>query len=476
MGVCDEGAATCKGVAATAGSACDDNDPCTEQDKCAGVQCKGTPKDCSDQEDKCHAAFCNSSGSCVAVPLTGEPCNDSEPCTLSDKCTAAGTCSGTWDQSKCGCDNDAFCAYFDDTCNVGKCDLSTHECYPKPLSNGTSCNADGDGCTVDDSCQNGTCKPGSAAACEDDGKDCTDDVCVMLGPSSHTCLYTANGDGCYIGGSCWDSGKDNPSNSCQQCLPGLSAKKWTDKPTGTSCNADSNGCTVGDACDMGTCYAGSKAKCDDGLSCTEDTCVSKDPSSYDCEYDVAAGQCAIDNECYPNGAESPNEECMVCDAATNQALWSQKPNNTTCGEAVGECSYAPACDGGFCVANGHKPSGTGCGSDTTTECDGADTCDGNGSCQSNQVANGTDCGSKWSGPCSLPDTCYKGVCESNDLKDGLDCGYGECGTCLGGLCEGEWSFVSCAPSPAKCECCSSFYCADQCPGSMTECFEFPVEQ
>ena len=60
--------------------ACDDNNPCTENDVCGG--------------GSCHGAF-------VGV---GTPCDDDDPCTLGDQCDAAGACvpgSGTLDCGTC---------------------------------------------------------------------------------------------------------------------------------------------------------------------------------------------------------------------------------------------------------------------------------------------------------------------------------------------------------------------------------------
>jgi len=47
--------------------------------------------------------------------------------------------------------------------------------------------------------------------------------------------------------------------------------QYTALGDGAPCNADSNGCTVGDSCQGGVCTSGPAANCDDGLSCTTDT-------------------------------------------------------------------------------------------------------------------------------------------------------------------------------------------------------------
>ena len=79
------------------------------------------------------------------------------------------------------------------------------------LPNGTSC-SDNNACTIGDTCQSGTCKPGTAVTC-------------------------APSDQCHLAGTC------SPST-------GLCSNPV--KPNGTSCN-DGNACTTGDSCQSGVC-------------------------------------------------------------------------------------------------------------------------------------------------------------------------------------------------------------------------------
>jgi hypothetical protein len=79
------------------------------------------------------------------------------------------------------------------------------------LPNGTSC-SDNNACTVGDTCQSGTCKPGTAVTC-------------------------VASDQCHTAGTCAPS-----TGLCSNPI----------KPNGTSCD-DGNACTTGDSCQSGVC-------------------------------------------------------------------------------------------------------------------------------------------------------------------------------------------------------------------------------
>lgn len=78
-------------------AACDDGDPCTVNDTCADGVCKGTPKNCNDNnpctKDSCVA------GNCVNEAITGS-CDDGKACSKNDHCVN-GKCVG--DETGCQC-------------------------------------------------------------------------------------------------------------------------------------------------------------------------------------------------------------------------------------------------------------------------------------------------------------------------------------------------------------------------------------
>ena len=50
--------------------------------------------ECAKLTDQCNIGACPA-GTCVAVPQTGDTCDDGDRCTIGDTCNAAGLCVGT---------------------------------------------------------------------------------------------------------------------------------------------------------------------------------------------------------------------------------------------------------------------------------------------------------------------------------------------------------------------------------------------
>ena len=143
--------------------------------------------------------------------------------------------------------------------------------------NGTPCNADSNGCTLD-TCQSGSCTVGSAPNC-DDVYTCTTDTCNSTGNNTYTCAHTTNANTCLIGGTCYAEGAGTPGNQCQQCTSALSQTAFSNKADGTTCDA---GTDLADAliCTSGTCgqctsFAGSPRFVDngDGTITDRQTCL-----------------------------------------------------------------------------------------------------------------------------------------------------------------------------------------------------------
>ncbi len=206
---------------------------------------------------------------------------------------------------------------------------------------------------------------------------------------------------------------------------------------GGTCNADSNGCTVGDVCQGGVCEAGSAPSCSHlNDTCNRGVCVSTGEDSYNCEKDPSyriGALCGDDpTECRGQAICNSEGVCQAHYAAVG----------TECGDAGTECINQDTCDGsGSCTDNGFQPSGTNCGN-AGTECINQDTCDGFGSCTDNGFAAAeTACGEAPT-QCSAQDTCDgSGTCQANDFESSVTCDDGEVCTytdhCNGaGSCEG----------------------------------------
>ena len=119
-----------------------------------------------------------------------------------------------------------------DTCDQGMCSHTA-------VDPGLPCD-DGDPCTIEDHCTNGTCT-GTPLDCND-GASCTDDSC-----DGGTCVHDPNNDRC------------TGSNECAQatCQPGPGADAQgcvidTSSFENTTCTDDMNPCTT-DVCHAGTC-------------------------------------------------------------------------------------------------------------------------------------------------------------------------------------------------------------------------------
>ncbi|GEM_PF-2184963 len=176
--VCDKLSGQCFAQPAVDGKPCADGDKCTTKTACAKGKCVGKALICDDN-NPCTTGKCDSATGCVHVPV---PCDDQEPCTL-DKCVA-GTCvfDATPLDGK-GCDADKDGCTLNDRCKLGKCVagaryscpkkasgclvdtcLSTgavaFQCVPLPAADGKACN-DGDVCKLGATCQSGVCSKGS---------------------------------------------------------------------------------------------------------------------------------------------------------------------------------------------------------------------------------------------------------------------------------------------------------------------------
>ncbi len=242
-----------------------------------------------------------------------------------------------------GCTTDIECADAID-CTEDVCDLVTGRCsnaiddrlcaetelcdaamgcvLRPPCDSDESCD-DGDFCNGVETCDPSTgCQRGEAPAC-DDGLGCTLDACsTELGECTHEPEDAPCDDGILC-------------NGAEVCAP--------DDPA-----ADANGCAASDPPD-----------CDDGVSCTIDTCSE---GAGGCEHTPDASVCADGTFC--NGDE-------VCD-----------PTMDCIAGAAPDCDDGVACTVDSCDAGAdacaHGPDDSLCRD--ATVCDGDETCDAIAGC------------------------------------------------------------------------------------------------
>ncbi len=366
------------------GGACDDGNGCTLNDSCQNGICTSSILKNCDDGNLCTSDQC-SNGACVNQNIVAN-CNDHNICTSNDLCIN-GLCKGT-SNSNC-CTNQSDC---DDgnPCTVDSCDAQTGLCSYSNASNGISCNADGNGCTNNDSCQNGVCVMGNAVTCPANGGQCLQSVCTSTGNQSYRCdqlpksagtscddgLFCSAEDHCNGQGQCVSTTPLNCNANAKGCVQAvcnedLNQCEGTNLPNGTPCNADNSGCTSGDSCQAGSCIAGTNVDC----SLLNGPCIigecrptgSTNPTGYQCVAQYKAlgttcddGEfCTLNTTCDAagwcgNGVTNPCTDLAnscnlgVCDEVANRCNVSPKPNGTACNDGD-YCSVGDQCSAGQCL-------------------------------------------------------------------------------------------------------------------------------
>jgi hypothetical protein len=370
--------------APTAGP-CDDGNPCTLNDQCQAGQCKSGDEINCDDDNPCTQDVCINGG-CNHASLNNVGCDDGNECTSNDACVN-GICVGEGNESCCL--KDADC---DDgnACTKDICVLETGQCTAQtaPMNN-LSCNSDSNGCTNGDYCQNGTCMVGSDVDCSGFDEECKIASCTSTGIQTYKCdliskqdetpcedgLFCTTNDKCNAVGTCIGGETLDCSQAGGGCINGA-CNEETDQCEGdpaidgTACNADDNGCTVGDSCQGGNCEPGISADC----SWLNSACIV--------------------GVCEPVGEENPDG--FNCETEF-------KPLDTSCDDGL-FCTVDDKCDGaGWCGNGDDNPC-----SDVADACNNA-TCDEeNDVCLPDPKVNGTGCNDGDS--CTIGDTCQSGIC------------------------------------------------------------------
>ena len=174
---CDPKTGGCGLAPSADGSPCDDGSACTDKDVCKADQCVGNALDC----------------------------DDSNPCTV-DGCDAGGC---TYKAANCADGND---------CTADKCDTKTGQCAFPASPDGSGCNGDNDGCTVNDVCGKGACKTGPAVVCKLVLTACEVAACTSTGAKAFECVVQWAKEGavcsgtapCVLGHACNKEGKCQP--------------------------------------------------------------------------------------------------------------------------------------------------------------------------------------------------------------------------------------------------------------------------
>ena len=205
---------------------CSDDNPCTN-DTCSGGQCQSTNNStvCNDNNlctdfDKC------SSGTCK--PGTPKVCNDANACTT-DSCTPSTGCVFTANS---------------DTCSDGNTCTETDACANKTCSGKPKVCTDGDSCTLDTCTSNAGCAFNPDKVKCDDFNPCTADSCTSPGGA---CVNAP------IAGCCSSQAACDDKQACTLdiCAGNKCVNQDTCCKSAADCG-DSNDCTV-DKCESGVC-------------------------------------------------------------------------------------------------------------------------------------------------------------------------------------------------------------------------------
>ena len=448
QGVCDEGAGACLAVNRDAGVSCEDGDPCIVGETCSaqGV-CDGELKDCSFLDGACTTGTCNS-GTCVPVVSPAADCDDAEDCTTGDTCTATGACEGVWDSANCGCNDDNTCSGLTDTCNTGRCNLDTNECYKEPSGQGDACD-DGDPCTAGDACSSaGTCQ-GTPYFC-DDGKSCTSDSCDGAGG----CLTELDEGDCIIDDQCRSNGELKDDNPCLVCDGTADSAEWSNNDGG-ACD-DGDLCTDADTCDGGACQGTPYVCEDDELTCTNAQCGA---GPGECEQVLAADFCLISGTCYPKNDGNPGFPCQVCRPSVSSSSWTYVGGDCDDGDP---CTRNDSCSNGICAGESFSCNDNRSCTDDT--CDGqgcnfeviAGNCLIDGTCLADQTLDPTN-------PCricdasAVPPTSWTNRPSGTSCEDGLTCTEPDTcdgmGICVpgGSTCTPDWCEDATCTSGSGCD-------------------------
>lgn len=312
------------------GTGCDDGNACNGAETCVNGSCvAGTPVTCT-AEDQCHdVGTCSpATGVCSNPPkANGTACNDTNACTQTDTCQS-GTCTGA---------NPVVCTASDSCHDVGTCNPASGVCSNPAKPNGTAC-SDSTVCNGSETCQSGSCTPGTPPE-TNDGNPCTADACHPVTGVSHTpvaagtlCLdaNACNGiEACNATGTCQagtpptiDDGNPCTVDACDQST-GVS---HIPAAAGTSCS-DSDLCNGGELCDAaGVCQSGTPVPTEDGNECTTGSCnpltgvVTQTPlpTGTECFLDICTlAECNATGECSAAGSTviDDGDPCTVewCD-------------------------------------------------------------------------------------------------------------------------------------------------------------------
>lgn len=173
--------------------------------------------------------------------------------------------------------------------------------------------------------------------------------------------------------------------------------------------------------------------CDDGLTCTRDTCT-----DGFCTWALVRETCLIGGQCFARNARDPDDTCRACLPDVDTFAYAPAPDETPC-EAGDACVFDAVCTAGVCQ-----------GQPVTCEDGNACTqnlCDPVLGCQFPAEVDGTTCDD--ANACTTEEACLAGACVGEDAPcdDGNVCTTNTCVPASG--CAVENNQEAC-PAPDAC--------------------------
>ena len=351
------------------GIACDlDGDGCTLDACQSGVCTQSGAVDCTGKAGECQTGACLSGGplkfQCLVEQVPeGTGCDDGLFCTSGDACDAAGECVA---QGATDCGQEAG------QCGIGICDELADQCVVVSLPDETPCDADGDGCTVADACQNGQCAAGPQPDCSSAGDECNPGVCESLGANLYQCgtapgpagvdcddgLFCTVDDKCDAIGGCAGSPMECPGlgEECiaAKCNEGAGACVADAVEDGTLCD-DGSSCTLVDVCTNGVCTGTADGCSERRLNAFTSHVTFHNPVEWTAGAQLAAdrgvavwrsGSLGIDARIFDG------ELTLLAPALVLTDGWPPQPGN--CGTTMTRQATAASPTGDWLVVSGYK--------------------------------------------------------------------------------------------------------------------------
>ncbi len=398
VGVCTNG--SCLAQAKANGEACNDDNLCTTNKVCSNGDCVGEPVQDCDDDNPCTVDDCNpNNGQCThdGSTMEGNVCDDRNACTDSSTCQS-GVCTG----QATDCSDGLSCT--EDLClGGGACDnpLMQNTCLINGVCYNESQPNPQNGCQECRSVSPNRWTVDNTNACSDGNEQTGNDHCVSgacIGEACSCDETTTCCDGCVPQNEDQPCDDGNAGTSNERCHNGVCDASVCVCDTVDACCDGCRAIHVGESCDdqtlcshsdvctaQGVCQ-GQSYSCDDGLSCTTDSCTGV-PNG--CQNSVLPGYCQIVDfqsglsNCFDDGQVNPDSPCQICRAATSPAWWSPNDGGTCNDNNV--CTQTDTCQSGECV--GSNPVSCPEDGDPCTD----DVCDPLTGCGFAQSAAGTPC-------------------------------------------------------------------------------------